>query len=156
MKKKQSRCRLCGLPVEWTLENPRRVCTACGEVNLPGDAAADATGTPVPTQRGPPPKNAAGTIAISFVLTALPTPSCLFAAKAFSRWSSGMNVTTNATLVYIALGGVTGLTLSGLPLYFFGSSKPKHEQGPMAIGGVLGASSLLVALPTMLMQLVFW
>lgn len=156
MTKQQSPCRLCGAPVEWTSENPRRVCTACGEVNLPGDEAPDTTGTPVPTQRGPPPKNAAGTIAISFALTALPTPACLFAANAFSRWSSGMSSTTTTTLAHIALGGMAGLTLSGLALYFFWSSKPKHEHGPMAIGGTLGVCSLLMALPTMLLQLVFW
>ena len=30
-------CRLCGAALQITVENPRRVCGACGEVNLPND-----------------------------------------------------------------------------------------------------------------------
>ena len=31
-------CNLCSAPIELTLENPRRVCAACGSVNLPTDS----------------------------------------------------------------------------------------------------------------------
>lgn len=32
-------CRLCGAVLEVSVENPRRTCAACGEVNLPNDQA---------------------------------------------------------------------------------------------------------------------
>lgn len=33
-------CRLCGAALELSVENPRRVCAACGEINLPSDHPA--------------------------------------------------------------------------------------------------------------------
>jgi hypothetical protein len=35
-------CRLCGAALELSVENPRRVCGACGEVNLPNDGGGAA------------------------------------------------------------------------------------------------------------------
>ncbi len=35
----KEQCRLCGAGLALTLENPRRVCGGCGEVNLPGELA---------------------------------------------------------------------------------------------------------------------
>lgn len=49
-------CRLCGAELSLTLENPRRVCSACGEVNLPGDLEPVLASPVRAPQPAPPPR----------------------------------------------------------------------------------------------------
>ena len=139
MKKKQSPCRLCGLPVEWTIENPRRVCTACGEVNLPGDE-----GPLVPPVRPPPPVRSAErprpwrtlvTVVVTFVLMLVPTPLAVLLVNMLGHLVS---------LELSVLAALAGLTLSVLGLYFFGRTRAPSERTALAITAPI---ALFVSVP---------
>lgn len=45
------RCRLCEAPLDASLENPRRVCAACGEVNFPSKHSGPAAAPPETAHR---------------------------------------------------------------------------------------------------------
>lgn len=139
MKKKQSPCRLCGLPVTWTIENPRRVCTACGEVNLPGDEAPL-----VPPVRAPPPVRSAErpqplrtpvTVVVTFVLTLVPMPLAALLVNVLGH---------RVPLENSALAALGGRVVTVLGLYFFGRTRTPSERTALAITAPI---TLFVGLP---------
>lgn len=126
MIRRVQQCRLCGSPIEATLTNPRRVCAACGEVNLPTDRAP-----PEPARRAPAvavvPARIATTVAVTFALIALPTPVGGLLTDLVLGGQRG------ASLEQLALGTAFFCVLGLLGLSFFGATRTTKERQAMAL-----------------------
>jgi len=126
MSPRQSRCRLCGLPLALTIENTRRVCTACGEVNLPRNVATsgdEAAPPPLPTARF------LGTTITTVALLVLPTPAAALLTQVLAERLQGYNV----PLGYPIFGAAAAFVLTLVALFFYAETRTRDERRGLAL-----------------------
>lgn len=110
-------CRLCGAALNLSVENPRRVCAACGEINLPGDHSAGPQGSTIgPHSRGlvAQTRNERIQFWVAAVPAALAVPVLIqvFLSRLFARGNSLVLEILLALIVFLAITAGPGIALA--------------------------------------------
>ncbi len=112
---------MCGLPLALTIENTRRVCTACGEVNLPRDVAPSGhEAPPAPSPTG----QFFGTVVTAVALFILPTPAAALLTQVLAERFFGRHV----PLGYPIFSAAAAFVLTLMALFFYAETRTRDER----------------------------